>query len=99
MRGLRSPLAIVALLRRSARRFRREERGAALVETTLLMPFLLFTCAGVFEFGNLFYQKLLIEAGVRDAARYVARCTTTFPCSDTIAANIAVYGMPTVPSP
>jgi Flp pilus assembly pilin Flp len=100
MSGFRSwPLAIVALLRRSARRLRREERGAALVETTLLMPFLLVTCAGVFEFGNMFYQKLLVEAGVRDAARYLARCPTVigtpgFPCSEDIAKEIAVYGAP-----
>jgi hypothetical protein len=86
----------VVLLRNVLARLRSEEKGAALVETTLLMPFLLITCAGVFEFGNLFYQKLLVEAGVRDAARYAARCPTAggFTCSDTIAKEIAVYGIP-----
>lgn len=76
--------------------FARDQRGAAMVETTLLMPFLLFMCAGVFEFGNLFYQKLLVEAGVRDAARYAARCPTMagFTCNDSIAQQIAVYGIP-----
>ena len=77
-------------------RFRCDTDGLALVETTILMPFLLLTCAGVFEFGNLLYQKLLIEAGVRDAARYVARCTVAagFTCSDSTAQQIAVYGVP-----
>ena len=65
------------------------------------MPFLLVTCAGVFEFGNLFYQKLLVEAGVRDAARYVARCPATagFTCSDAIAKEIAIYGEPAGATP
>src|SRR5687767_7650296 len=72
-----------------------DRRGAALIETTLLMPFLLFACAGVFEFGNLFYQKLLVEAGVRDAARYVARCTwPSLTACVTTGEEIAVFGEP-----
>lgn len=58
------------------RLFRREEGGAILVEMTLLTPLLLTLSVGVFEFGNLIHQKLLIEAGLRDAARYAARCNT-----------------------
>jgi hypothetical protein len=80
------------------RRFGMETTGAALVETTLLMPFLLMLSAGVFEFGNLLYQRLLLEGGVRDAARYAARCPqvagVTFDCSDAKAKNVAVYGDP-----
>lgn len=80
------------------RRFGMETTGAALVETTLLMPFLLMLSAGVFEFGNLLYQRLLLEGGVRDAARYAARCPqvagATFDCSDAKAKNVAVYGNP-----
>lgn len=52
-----------------------EERGAVLVEMTLITPLMIVLSAGVFEFGNLIHQKLLIEAGLRDAARYAARCT------------------------
>jgi hypothetical protein len=58
-----------------------------------MLPFLLVLCAGVFEFGSLFYDRMLIETGVRDAARYMARCSTA-SCSETIARNIAVYGNP-----
>jgi Flp pilus assembly protein TadG len=82
------------------REFCRQERGAALVETTLLMPFLLVTCAGVFEFGTLFYQKLLIEAGVRDAARYAARCTLpSVAVCEATAKEIAVFGAPAGTTP
>jgi hypothetical protein len=75
------------------RRFHDDTCGAALVETTLLMPFLLVTCAGVFEFGNLFYHKLLVEAGVRDAARYAARCTLPSEAiCEQRAEELGVYG-------
>lgn len=82
-------------------RFFCSEKGAALVETTLLLPVILALSAGVLEFSNLFYKKLLIEAGLRDAARYWARCPTIggFSCSKTIAQNIAVYGSPGVGTP
>jgi len=85
------------------RRFIRNESGAALVEMTIALPFMLVIAAGVFEFSNLFYQKLLIEAGLRDAARYVGRCPVYipsavvigFPCTvntEAKAKNIAAYG-------
>ena len=53
-------------LLRHLKRFRREERGAILVEMTLITPLMIVLSAGVFEFGNLIHQKLLIEAGLRD---------------------------------
>lgn len=62
-----------------------------LVEMTLITPLMLALSAGVFEFGNLIQKKLLIEAGLRDAARYAARCRQSFSgvnCA-TVAANIA----------
>jgi Flp pilus assembly protein TadG len=52
-------------------------QAAALVEMTTLMPFLLFLGCGIFEFGAFFYQYQMVEAGVRDAARYMARVTDT----------------------
>jgi Flp pilus assembly protein TadG len=73
------------------RTFRSDERGAMMVEMTLITPLMLALSAGVFEFGNLFQKKLLIEAGLRDGARYAARCR---PFNDATclarAANIAV---------
>ncbi|MEQ1942470.1 TadE/TadG family type IV pilus assembly protein [Mesorhizobium sp. VNQ89] len=56
-------------------RFRSDEKGSVLVEMTLITPLMIALSAGVFEFGNLIHQKLMIEAGLRDAARYAARCT------------------------
>ena len=75
-------------------KFGREERGAVLVEMTLITPLMIVLSAGVFEFGNLIHQKLLIEAGLRDAARYAARCTDAVTGVDCLAnaRNIAVFG-------
>ncbi|WP_292329250.1 TadE/TadG family type IV pilus assembly protein [Mesorhizobium sp.] len=80
-------------------RFRRDERGTALIEMAIIAPLMLLLSAGVFEFGNLIHKKLLIEAGLDDAARYAARCNSalytgsglTINCAD-VAANIAVFG-------
>jgi Flp pilus assembly protein TadG len=79
---------------RHLRKFGREERGAVLVEMTLVTPLMIVLSAGVFEFGNLIHEKLLIEAGLRDAARYAARCTdavTGVNCQAN-ARNIAAFG-------
>lgn len=85
------------ILRRLARKFRREERGAILVEMTLITPLMIALSAGVFEFGTVIHRKLLIEAGLRDAGRFMARCTTGFAAVNctTTAQNIAKYGTPT----
>ncbi|WP_318012424.1 TadE/TadG family type IV pilus assembly protein [Mesorhizobium sp. CA16] len=72
-----------------------------LVEMTLITPLMLTLSAGVFEFGNLIHDKLLMEAGLTDAARFGARCNsqlytqypgfTAIDCA-AVAANIAVFG-------
>ncbi|WP_292101456.1 TadE/TadG family type IV pilus assembly protein [Mesorhizobium sp.] len=85
------------------RAFRRDQRGAVLVEMTMITPLMLFLSAGVFEFGNLIHDKLLMEAGLTDGARFAARCNSqmytdaglAINCAD-IATNIAVYGKATV---
>lgn len=79
---------LTSLLRRLAL----EERGVALVEMTLVTPFLLVLSAGVFEFSNILHTRLLIEAGVTDAARYIARCSDPQETCESRAKNIAVYG-------
>lgn len=82
-------------LRSIIRRFKRDQQGAVLVEMTLVTPLLISLSAGVFEFGNLLHQKLLIETGLNDGARYAARCNQTFNASlncATYAANIAATG-------
>ncbi|MBZ9746308.1 pilus assembly protein [Mesorhizobium sp. CO1-1-7] len=75
------------------RRFGLEEKGAVLVEMTLITPLMISLSAGVFEFGNLLHQKLLIEAGLNDGARFAARCNQTLnPNCATYARNIAATG-------
>ncbi|MER9439143.1 TadE/TadG family type IV pilus assembly protein [Mesorhizobium sp. M0618] len=94
---------MIRTLFRHLDQFRRDHRGAVLVEMTLITPLMLILSAGVFEFGNLIHQKLLMEAGLSDAARFAARCNsqlyvdytdagfTAINCAD-IASNIAVFG-------
>ncbi|MFD2055887.1 TadE/TadG family type IV pilus assembly protein [Mesorhizobium calcicola] len=88
------------VLSRYLGRFRRDQRGAVIVEMTLITPLMLILSAGVFEFGNLIHDKLLMEAGLTDAARFAARCNSqlytdsglgAINCA-TIAANIAAFG-------
>src|SRR3954447_20592055 len=85
----------------------RDDEGSVLVEATILMPFLVTLMFGLFEFSWYFQKQQLVESGVRDAARYLARTapeTTppTDPCSLTTpvdfkarAKNIAVTGAAT----
>lgn len=58
---------------RSIRCFECDERGAALVEFTLVLPLLLVLGAGLSEFGLMLHQQQVITKSVRDAARYAAR--------------------------
>src|SRR5690348_7106062 len=78
--------------------------GSAMVEMAAILPFLLVLGCGVFEFGAFFYQYQMIEAGVRDGARYLARVsdptTSTTPCASAVlsakeasAKNIAITGV------
>jgi Flp pilus assembly protein TadG len=96
------------VLARILRALWRNDDGTALVEATLLVPMLLTLVAGVYEFSWYFYKQQLVETGVRDAARYLARTAPdsdppTNPCSNsanvTIAQNIATYGATTTTAP
>ncbi|MDX8526634.1 pilus assembly protein [Mesorhizobium sp. MSK_1335] len=91
---------MIMRLYRQLKRFRHEDRGTSLVEMAFIAPLMLSLSAGVFEFGNLIHDKLLMEAGLSDASRFAARCNSqlytnaglaAINCSD-IATNIAVYG-------
>lgn len=74
-------------------RFARDERGSVLAETLLVIPFLTLLAAGILEFGQIFWQRQQIETGLRDAARYMARCSIHCPtdCERT-ARNLAYHG-------
>ena len=68
--------------------------GVALMEAIFVIPVLLAVGLGVFEFGYFFYQRHLVEAGVRDAARYIASFPENAANGPDIvdAQNIAIYG-------
>jgi Flp pilus assembly protein TadG len=81
--------------------FCKDAEGSALIEASILTPLLITLMFGVFEFSWYFQKQQLVEAGVRDAARYMARVFDVQeganPCSSgtdvTNAQNIAVTGM------
>jgi hypothetical protein len=86
------------------RRLRRDRNGAALLEMTVIMPFLLVIGFGLFEFSNALYQYHVITVGVREAARFAAGLPIPDPvvqgeaCSDPLvtpvgcAKRVAVTG-------
>ena len=65
--------------------------GAALVEWTLVLPFLLALGLGIAEFGHALYQYQQIANGIRDAGRYLARLDDPI-ASLTQAQNLATRG-------
>jgi Flp pilus assembly protein TadG len=80
---------------RTIQRFLGDERGAAILEATVVIPTILAFGLGALEFGNVFYNYHLIQTGVRDATRYLARVDdgcTTGSASQGYAKTIAVYG-------
>ncbi|AZO05618.1 MULTISPECIES: TadE/TadG family type IV pilus assembly protein [unclassified Mesorhizobium] len=88
------------LLSRIFQRFWFDQRGTVILEMSLVAPLMLLLSAGVFEFGNLIHDKLLMEAGLTDGARFAARCNSklytdaglaAIDCADR-AKNITVFG-------
>lgn len=65
---------------RRAGRFLRGNRGAALVEFAISLPFTLLVFAVVIEGARLFWSYQTTAAGVRDAARYLARIAPADAC-------------------
>lgn len=53
--------------------FAGDRQGAAAIEVAAVMPILVIVGLGTFEFGHIFYSTQLIQTGLRDAARYIAR--------------------------
>lgn len=95
----RSRVRCVAVaLRQCVWKLRRDESGVALLETIIVLPVILVFLVGILEFSGLLLNKLQVETGLKEAARYLARChednRTAGLCSEAIARNIAVYGQP-----
>lgn len=80
--------------------FLRREDGAVIAEALIAVPFVTLFAVGILEFGNVFWERMQIESGLRDAGRYMARCRPTSPtytatCSAATAKMIAFYGTQT----
>ena len=76
-------------INRRLRRFRGNESGAALVELALVLPITCLLFAVIIESGRMLWSYQSAIAGVRDAARYVARVVPSDICDGTAA--IASY--------
>src|SRR5919109_5535389 len=70
----------------------RDQSGAALVEFTILAPFLLTLILGMTEFGRFLYQYQMVLEGLRDAGRYLARLDANDAANQSNAANLATTG-------
>ena len=69
------------------------ERGAALVESAIILPVFLTLVGGVYEFGFFLYQEQLVTSGVRDATRYLTLTADPTNSANQIdAKNLAVTG-------
>lgn len=91
------------LPRRLRTAFWSKEDGAVLAEALIAVPFVALFAAGILEFGNIFWERMQIDAGLRDAGRYMARCRPEPPasappvvyrptCNEVTAKMIAFYG-------
>jgi Flp pilus assembly protein TadG len=66
------------------------QRGVALVEFALILPFLLLLSLTAVEFGRAIWQYNTLTKSVRDAARYLSLQTPGTKMAQ--ARNLAVYG-------
>lgn len=67
--------------------------GTALTETIVVLPVVMMFSFAVIEFGSFLAAKSRVEAGVRDAARFLARCRDDSTiCNVAAARNVAAYG-------
>jgi Flp pilus assembly protein TadG len=74
-------------MRNLLHRFRQSQDGTALVEFALSLPLILVVSYGTIDSMRLFWSYQAAVAGVRDAARYVARVAPDNIC--TTGANLA----------
>src|SRR2546423_6887575 len=74
------------MLKRSIASLWHDTEGSAMLEAALVLPVLVPLMLGFFEFAWYFQKQQLVESGVRDAARYLARTTAANsdqnPCND-----------------
>jgi hypothetical protein len=84
--------------RRLARRWGADTRASAAIEAAVTAPLLLMFVIGAAEFGNMLYNANLVQTGVRDAARYLARVSDPV-AAEPLARNLAITGSITGETP
>ena len=72
------------------RRFIRHDKGAALAELAILVPFLILLVAAVAEFGRFFQKYTTLSKATRTAARHLSK--NPFPTSQGEARSLVVCG-------
>jgi Flp pilus assembly protein TadG len=83
-------------------RFRRDDRGAAMVEFAIVLPVLLLILLGIIEFGRAYNTQVSIQAAAREGARELAlRHTSTDVVSATRggAPSVDIDGIAQTPCP
>ena len=70
--------------------FIKHDKGAALAELAILVPFLILLVAAVAEFGRFFQKYTTLSKATRTATRYLSN--HPFPDSQDEAANLVVCG-------
>lgn len=70
--------------------FIRHDKGAALAELAILVPFLILMVAAISEFGRFFQTYTTLEKSTRAAARYLSN--HPYATSQSEAVNLAVCG-------
>lgn len=71
-------------------RFRRDERGALVIEFGLIVPILFFIVFGIIDFGRAYFTMNNLAAAVREGARYGAVLQTPYasPWPDSIVQRV-----------
>ena len=70
----------------------RTQKGVAIVEFALILPFLLLLTFITTEFGRAIWQYNTLTKSVRDSARYLSIQTPSDPVAIGKARNLTVYG-------
>ena len=83
-------MKLKSMIRQKLRRFIRHEKGAALAELAILLPFLVLMLAAIAEFGRFFQTYTTLAKSTRSAARYLSN--HPFATSQDQARNLAVCG-------
>ena len=72
-----------------SKRFIRNERGAALLETAITIPIVLLICVGIFEFGRAYQTWQVLTNAAREGARIaVINGTTDQQVADAVRAYL-----------